>query len=234
VEEAESPLALYLERRAALEASPESGAGDWLELARWARTNDLPRQSRQAALVAAALDPQVPGLPPLMRGLGYALDPELGSWVPYAEHMRRRGFVNVGGVWIERAEHEARLEAERRQRDEARRQALLEAEERARIQRQLEEVRQQERLAAAQAAQAAAPRFAPGQVAVPFFYAAPASFFVVHGGLFAGGGQAPPTAPRQSAAEVSQRGVVLDAVARQPGSLIPGRLDLSPPRSPRP
>ena len=50
-----------------------------------------------------------------------ALDEELDRWIPYAESMRRRGFVMAGGQWISREESEARQRA--REEELARRRA---------------------------------------------------------------------------------------------------------------
>lgn len=104
VERAESALELYLREREALQGSPNSTARNWLELAFWATQNDLDHSSREAALEAARLDPALEGLAPLLMAHGYALDEELGQWVPLAEMMRRRGYVEQDGRWVAAAE----------------------------------------------------------------------------------------------------------------------------------
>jgi hypothetical protein len=109
VEEGDSSLAGYLRRKDALKKSPATRAADWLELARWAQGKQLDQATREAALAAAALDPKAPGLAPLLRGYGYSYDPSLDRWLPYAEAMRRKGFVNAGGQWLSREEYQARL-----------------------------------------------------------------------------------------------------------------------------
>jgi hypothetical protein len=108
VENGDSSLAEYLRRKEALKKNPAARASDWLELARWARAKELDQATREAALAAATLDPKLDGLGPLLRGYGYVLDPQLDHWVPYAESMRRRGFVLSGGQWITREEYQAR------------------------------------------------------------------------------------------------------------------------------
>lgn len=157
VEKGESALAEYLRRKEALERDPDAGAEGWLALARWARSQKL--EPREAALRAARLDPRLPGLSPVLRDLGYVFDQELASWVPYAESMRRRGFVLADGEWIPREQYADRLkmlEYERaRRRDEARknREARIdelrrrEEERRARLEREAHR-RQREWIAA--------------------------------------------------------------------------------------
>ncbi|HVR97428.1 MAG TPA: hypothetical protein VMW27_12490, partial [Thermoanaerobaculia bacterium] len=114
VEKADSSFAEYLRRKEALRRA-EPGAAGWLELAQWARSRGLAQGSREAALLAAQLDPRLPGLEPLMRGIGYVLDQDLDRWIPYADSMRRRGFVESNGQWISREEY---AEKQRRQEEE--------------------------------------------------------------------------------------------------------------------
>ncbi|HWM94599.1 MAG TPA: hypothetical protein VN493_27845 [Thermoanaerobaculia bacterium] len=104
VDERDSDLSGYLRRKEALRRSPDARAQDWLELARWAKTQGLEQGAREAALAAAELDPKAEGLEPLLRGFRYSFDEQLGRWISYDESMRRRGFVNTGGVWISREE----------------------------------------------------------------------------------------------------------------------------------
>jgi hypothetical protein len=111
VEKSESDFAEYMRRKAALRR--DAGAGEWVKLARWAKTQGLEQGVREAALVAADLDPHAEGLAPLLRGYGYVLDEQLDRWIPYADSMRRKGLVQWNGQWISHQEHEARLRAER-------------------------------------------------------------------------------------------------------------------------
>lgn len=108
VDAGDSSLAEYLRRRDVLKKSPSARAGDWLELSRWAHAKELDQAARESALAAATLDPRLEGLAPVLRGYGYVLDPQLDRWIPYAESMRRRGFVQAGGQWITREEYQAK------------------------------------------------------------------------------------------------------------------------------
>src|SRR5947199_4672007 len=112
VEPGDSSLGDYLRRREALKKSPSTRAADWIELARWAQSKQLDQATRDSALAAAALDPRAPGLAPLLRGYGYVLDEQLDRWVPYADAMRRKGFVQANGQWISREEYQARARAQ--------------------------------------------------------------------------------------------------------------------------
>jgi hypothetical protein len=132
VETGDSSLAGYLRRKEALKKNPAASAADWLELARWARSQGLGQATREAALTAAALDPRLEGLAPILRGYGYVLDEQLDRWVPYEESMRRRGFVLANGQWITREEYAAKLRA--REEEESVRRAAWE--ERARAARE--------------------------------------------------------------------------------------------------
>ncbi|HEX5757813.1 MAG TPA: hypothetical protein VF121_01330 [Thermoanaerobaculia bacterium] len=134
VEKGAAPFAEFLAREEALRRDPDATARDWVELARWAQARGLATASRDAALVAAKLDPHLDALEPLLRAAGFVYDRELERWVPYAESMRRRGFVQVGAAWITRAEHEARQRAQERAEQE-RRQRRAEAIEAARAAR---------------------------------------------------------------------------------------------------
>jgi len=114
IEEAPSALATYLERKAALDARADTKAIDWLELARWSKVHEFPSASREAALLAAELDPRLPGLDALLRPLGLVYEEALGRWIPFAESMARRGLVPWNGEWVTREEQRARSEEERR------------------------------------------------------------------------------------------------------------------------
>lgn len=127
IEKGESALAEYLEQREAL-VQRDAFATEWVSLARWADENGLDHSSKEAALVAARLDPGAEGLAPLMRGYGYVYDPDLAVWLTYDESMRRRGFVHIGDRWLTPAEAMAERRAQEdmaRQRQEQQRQNRL-------------------------------------------------------------------------------------------------------------
>ena len=109
VESSDSDFAEYLRRKEAIRRG--ATAADWLALAQWARSQGLEQGAREAALAAAHLDPRLEGLAPLLRSHGYVLDAQLDRWIPYADSMRRRGFVLADGQWISREESEARQRA---------------------------------------------------------------------------------------------------------------------------
>lgn len=111
VDTGDSSLADFLNRKLELKKNPGTRASDWLELAHWAQAKQLDQATRESALAAAVLDPKLEGLAPILRGFGYVLDDQLDRWIPYAESMRRRGFVESNGQWITREEHAARVQA---------------------------------------------------------------------------------------------------------------------------
>lgn len=132
VEAGDSNLAEYLRRKETLRKNPAARAADWLELARWTRGRELDQATRESALAAAALDPKLEGLGPILRGYGYVHDPQLDRWIPYADSMKRRGFVQAGGQWITREEYQAKLrvqEEETARRFAARQEVAREARE---------------------------------------------------------------------------------------------------------
>ena len=89
----------YLDLR--LELQRQDGtASEWLELARWAEQEGLDHSAREATLVAARLDPGLPGLVPAMTALGYEYEENLAVWLPHDEIMRRRGYVLSNGRWL--------------------------------------------------------------------------------------------------------------------------------------
>jgi len=122
VEKSDSSFAEYSRRKQDLESRARGprppGAGDWLELARWARLNNLPQAAREAALKAAVINPREAGLAGLLRGFGYVYEESLDRWIPYDDAMRLHGMVQEGGTWVSREEHAARLLAERDQREQ--------------------------------------------------------------------------------------------------------------------
>jgi hypothetical protein len=111
VDTGDSNLAEYLRRKEALKKDPGTRAADWLELARWTQTRELQQATRESALAAATLDPNLKGLEPILRGFGYVLDEQVDRWIPYADSMRRRGFVLSNGQWITREEYSAKVRA---------------------------------------------------------------------------------------------------------------------------
>jgi len=120
VESSDSDLAAYLRRKDALRRDKSADAADWLALARWARSEGLAHGVREAALIAADLDPHLEGLASVLRGHGYVLDEQLDRWVPYNDYMLRRGFVLSGGQWITHEEHTARVRAQQEETARAR------------------------------------------------------------------------------------------------------------------
>jgi hypothetical protein len=114
IDEVNSTLGEYREREARLGHDTEDAEG-WLELARWARTNDFDQGAEKAALVAARLDPDLPALESLMAGLGYELDAKAHQWIRYADAMRRKGLVEDRGEWVtpdqKRERSQAQVEA---------------------------------------------------------------------------------------------------------------------------
>jgi hypothetical protein len=124
IEESETPLAEYLRRKAVL--APGAPAGEWLELARWARSQGLPEGAREAALQAAALDPELEGLAPILQAAGFVFDQDRYAWVTEAQLMTSRGFVRVGDTWVSaealaerrRVADEERAAAERQARED--------------------------------------------------------------------------------------------------------------------
>lgn len=125
VEQEGSALGEYLEREAALRRRPETPASAWLELARWARARGLGSAARQAALTAAELSPRLDGLAEILHPAGLVLDAELGRWIPYADSMRRRGFVEDRGEWVR--PEELAVRQRREERDELARLELVRA-----------------------------------------------------------------------------------------------------------
>jgi len=209
IEQGESSLAQYLSRKETLKKNPATRASEWLELARWARGKQLDQATREAALAAAALDPKLEGLGPILRPYGYALDSQLDRWIPYAESMRRRGFVQAGGQWISREEYQARVRAQ--EEEQARRRA---------VQQEAAREAREERLAAlaelsmvrqiTQPQVPVVPGYPPG-----YGYPYGGTVFVMPGwwNPAPGGGQKPPHV---------RNGQGNEGFVHIPGSLIPG------------
>jgi len=119
VEKSDSSFAEYSRRKQDLESRARGprppSVADWLELARWARANNLPQGVREAALRAAEINPREPGLAGLLRGFGYVYEESLDRWIPYDNAMRLHGMVQEGGTWVSREEHAAHLQEQREQ-----------------------------------------------------------------------------------------------------------------------
>lgn len=212
-----SPYAEYLDRVRALRAA-NAGAADWLALARWARDHELDTAVREAALEAAALEPKLAGLAPLLRGLGYELETSENRWLPLAEVMKRRGLVLADGRWMSRQEA---VELARHEAEEAR--LRRQARDAERVERAAAEAR----LAAAELelARAYAPPPTAAVVVVPSAFLWPVAVFP--------GFPAPPLPfpdhpdrPRRHEPRPRDSRSI-DMRIRQPGSLFPGELDLS-------
>lgn len=112
VEAGPAALREYVARRTALRSG--ASAAQWLELARWAKAQDLDGAAREAALQAAALDPALPGLAPLLSAMGFVRDAGDGSWLEQEEAMRRKGLVLDDGVWVTPEQQFRREEARQR------------------------------------------------------------------------------------------------------------------------
>jgi len=115
IDKADSVLAAYLARKAALEGRDGTPA-EWLELARWAKVHDLPTAARQAVLTAAELDPRQPGLDAMLRPLGLVFEESLARWIPFEESMARRGLVRYEGEWMSVQEQRQRIAERERHR----------------------------------------------------------------------------------------------------------------------
>lgn len=226
IERSGSALGAYHSRRRALERRAGADAGDWLELALWAREHDLRNGFRQAALEASHRDPRAPGVTAAMHELGYVFDDALGRWLPEGEAMRRRGLVPVEGEWVSRAERDRRFAAARREAEEARREAEnahREARQRAR-EAQVEQIA--ELLLARAAADAARPPATPQVYVMPGYFLPLAHRPRSHD-------RPPPMAPAEEpdtppsagAAEAHRGGMEPYGRSIPSSELIPGRLN---------
>ncbi len=221
VERSGSAFEGYLRRKDAL--GPGASARQWLDLALWARAEGFEDGVREAALRAAALQPRLDGLAPVMTSLGYVLDEETGRWISEDEHMRRRGYVRVAGEWVSPQALEAQARAA-----ESERQRQLDA-HRARHEDTLDQAITL--LAASEIARAQADRQQVPAYPVASGFVFPVAtfpgFFVPpghghgHARPPAGGGQ-PDGSPPPAALEPQAHHGGFDALAvRQPGSIIP-------------
>jgi hypothetical protein len=219
IDTADSSFSEYLHRKEAL--GKNARAADWLELARWAKANGFDSGVREAALKAADLDPHLPGVAALLRPFGYVFDAQSESFLPYADSMRRKGFVQANGEWITREESAARAREREERAQLAAQSAAAEA------QRQLAELQLYQAAQAAQASQQ--------PVAVPYdaysgYGGYPLGFgsgFVLsgggHGGHGRGGHMHGHGVPgRQSVVFQGTGGMGYEQlIGRQPGSLFP-------------
>ncbi len=225
IDRAASPYEEYLARAEALAGS--SSARAWLELALWARERDLPSGVRDAALEAARLDPNLDGLAPLLRELGYARDEQLGGWIPYDEMMVRKGYFEVDGRWVP-----AEVVAE------AARQARAEHERQVAERRDAQVDRAITLLALAQVREAQQERERQSAPAVVYPYGAPlgAPVAVFPGRSPQGGHHRRPQAepsPSPSGPPAHHTGTWSDVARRQPGSIIPLQPSVSASTHPR-
>jgi hypothetical protein len=234
IESSDSALAGYLERRDAL--PPHASASEWLELAVWARERGLAEGAREAGLRAAALDPRLEGLAPILRSAGYTFDPESGEWLTEPQLMARRGYVQVGAEWLPRSvvEEQARLareeqaEAQRRAR-EARLERAIAALALSQLQERTEESARARPEGYAPAVVGSYAGYAPG-VAVfgpPVFHRPPGDHGH-HGNRHPPRREPPPIHPPRTE---SHRGGYEALAGRQPGSIIPIALDPGAARS---
>lgn len=133
VERSASPLQKYRAQAAVL--TPEDIEG-WRKLGRWASSQGLTRQAREAFTKVKAI---VPGDPEANRVLGLVLLD--GRWVTESESHIARGFVLFENEWMTPAERQAILEGRQAQ-EEADRQALnaqIEAEQAERAEQEARE-----------------------------------------------------------------------------------------------
>jgi hypothetical protein len=212
-----SSLERFEQRKRALLVSGPGMAGEWLALARWAYEVDLRSGAREAALTAARLDPALPGLAVVLTRFDYMRDDASGEWLPEAEVMERRGLVRYRGEWLSRVEARERVELDRA---ELRLAEARRAEERERWRAQRERQERATPVVVVQNNVLAAP-VAPYGGYPSFHYQQPVPFVIFDTP------QRPPLAPQpQPTPTPAHRSSVLDYSSRQPGSLIPGILDL--------
>jgi len=227
IERAATPLAEYLRRREELDARPGRGsATDWVELALWARDHQLASAYRQAATIAANLEPHARGLAPLMRDLGLHYDETADRWMSEDELMGRRGYVRFDGAWV-RPEVRAAAQASAAE-AEARR---LEARADAQRDRALVEMASALRTQAeTQAAESRSRRRGPFDTTLPFVYSSPGWWTAPAAGRGAGGGHHGAGAGRDGDGDGAARPPAGDRPAANRGTFrasdwIPGRLN---------
>ena len=219
IEKSDSYFGEYLRRRSVVERG--GTAAEWLELARWARANGLEHGTREAALRAAELAPDLAGLAPLLSRFGYAYDREAGRWLTHEESMRRRGFVLAEGEWMTREEAAARRRA--REEELARANAERQAARAARVARQtaetelaLAEIRLRREVTR------------PEVPTYPYYPGYPVPVVVFPGFFFDVPEKPSPKNPFPNKPSVSpDPSISSNSFNRQPGSLIPGMLGRS-------
>jgi hypothetical protein len=223
IERGASPIAEFDRMTAELEKNPKATAADWLDLARYAVAHELDYGVRKAGLAAAALEPQLDGLAPILVRLGYEYVAARNQWLPYDEAMRARGFRRWGDEWLTGEEYAARVR---------------DATERMESSRRAAEAARSERIAAlAESALAVsvARSSQPAMVMAPVWsYAVPVPF--VLDPWMNRPRPMPQPMPQPQAPQAQDRPPGanthggMDIVTRQPGSLIPISSSGSPPR----
>ncbi len=216
IEAGDSNLAEYLRRKEALKKSPSARAADWLDLARWARAKELDQATREAAMAGAALDPKLDGLAAILRTYGYVYDPQIDRWTPYADSMRRRGFVLANGQWLSRDEYQAKARAQE--------------EEQARHRAAREQQAREERLTALAELSVVRSLAAPAPPPYPVYdnsYGIPLGVFTGYWGPV-GPGVGQPAPPPHQHHQGGQNGQGTSEFTHVPGSLIPGHLPGQP------
>ncbi len=216
VETTDSPYPRYLAHKQVLESSLDTEAGEWLTLARFAQKNGLKQSAREAALVAAELDSSLAGLAPLLQPLGYIHEAESGTWQPKKQVMAQRGLVEHRGDWVPVEQRNAEL-AREREALEARRQAAADERRTSAL----------ENAAAVALARVAEPRpVTTAVVVLPTIASFPVPWiFVPNAPTPTQPGASPRALPAQDSERLHQAPRT-DLMTRQPGSLIPGVLDL--------
>ncbi|HEX4956028.1 MAG TPA: hypothetical protein VF017_21785 [Thermoanaerobaculia bacterium] len=222
VTKSETPFQRYEIEKQRLSPYRAGDAAAWLDLARFALDAELVAEGREAALVAARLEPTLPDLAPVLGTLGYVRDPEGGGWIPEADLMARRGLTRYGGRWVpreevERREHQLALAREQEAAAARERRRELWALDQQRRDRELDLAhRERER------EREAAPLIQIDNSVLTFIYSFPSPFVIAP--------VAPGPRPPSTGAERRPSGApVMDLLERQPGSLIPGELRLGPP-----
>ncbi len=224
ITKSETPFQRYEIQKQRLSPYRTEDAAGWLELARFALDAELGAEGREAALVAARLDPGLTGLAPVLGSLGFVREPEGGAWISEADQMARRGLVRYGDRWVPREE----VERQEHQLALAREQAVAAARERRREEWALDQQQRDRELAAAhqERQREPAPLVQIDNSVLTFIYSFPSPFVVAP---LAPGGAPPPLEPPGTPRRRPSGAPVMDLLERQPGSLIPGELHLGPP-----
>ncbi len=215
VEASEAGQAGYLKRKEALQRDPKARAAEWLKLAQWAQSEGLEQGAREAALVAAEMEPRLEGVSPILRRYRFVYDEQLDRWVSYGESMSRKGFVYSGGAWITRAE----LAERNRQLEEmeSRRRAAQQAAQAERNARQSEALLATQIALLRESLQPSTPP--PVQYAWPMVYVVPGYFPPVPHYPRPDGPSEPGHRPDRPPVQNGDNSFI-----RVPGSLIPGTI----------